>query len=337
MRVAMKAGAKVWMEEVGRRPLEPHEIRVKVLASGVCGTDLHVNPDRMDPMGFGHEVAGEILEVGAAAPWLEPGRRIVLESGTACGRCDNCRNARQDLCRDVKGFLASRSFGMAPEMIAQAAAAIPCDDLRPDIACLSEPLGVAIDMVRLAEIGPRSNVLLIGPGPIGLMGVALARRQGARRVFVAARREQTARVAVAERFGADAIVDSHETPLAEHDFGCEIDRVLVTAPPPTLNDAFEVAARGAIVSFIGIDYGDAAFCRFDANAFHFKKLQLRASYASPALRTPLALDYLREGVVDGEALVTARMPLEPIEAVMETARDKVNHVKVVVTPNGPVA
>jgi len=187
-------------------------------------------------------------------------------------------------------------------------------------------------MVRLADIEPTSNVLLIGPGPIGLMALQVVRRMGARRVFLSAHRRSAARIELARQWGVDEVFDPDETPLASVDFGCQIDRVLVTPPPPALNDAFEVVGKGGVISFIGIGYGESACCRFDANAFHLKKLQLRASFASPALYTPLALQYLREGVVDGPALISHRFPLDQIATAMATARDTSRAVKVVVMP-----
>ena len=191
---------------------------------------------------------------------------------------------------------------------------------------------MAIDMVRLAEITIDSNVLVIGPGPIGLMAVALAKRAGARRIFVSGHKRRARRLELARAFGADACFDPDGTPLAKANFGCGIDRVMVTAPPRTIAAAFDVACKGGIISFIGIEYGDGARCTFDANKFHFKKLQLRASFASPALFGAQALSLLREGVVDGEALVSHRFPMDEIEPALEIARSDANAVKVVVTP-----
>jgi L-iditol 2-dehydrogenase len=164
------------------------------------------------------------------------------------------------------------------------------------------------------------------------MAVSIVKKMGARRVFLSAHKRSQARIAVAENLGVDGIFDPSEKPLSEVDFGCQIDRILVTTPPPTLTDAFEVACKGGIISFIGISYGQDAYCKFDANAFHFKKLQLRASFASPALYTPLALQYLREGVVDGAALISHRFPLDRIWEAMEVARDTSQAVKVIVQP-----
>lgn len=321
------------MESLAMRELPVDGIRLRVEACGICGTDLHLDPETADEASpFGHEVAGTILEVGPKVVGVEAGQRVILESATACGQCEACRNTQQELCTGLHSFFHMGSFGFAEEMIAPAISAIPCDDVPPDIACLSEPLGVAIDMVRLADITPDSNVLLMGPGPIGLMALQLARMKGARRVFLSAFERNTARVALARKIGVDAVIDPSKESLADFDFGCKIDRVLVTTPPPTLADAFAVASKGAIISFIGIAFGENAFCRFNVNEFHFKKLQLRASFASPALQTPLALQYLRESRVNGNDFISHRYPLDAIGEAMRTARDGSRAVKVIVQP-----
>lgn len=330
---AFKKGPDVRLERVSRRELGPLDIRIRVTACGICGTDLHLNPaDAGKDLTFGHEIAGTVIETGSKVHGLETGQKVVLESATPCGRCEGCRNARQELCTDIQSFFFMDSFGFAAEMIAPAICAIPCEDLPPEVACLSEPLGVAIDLVRLADIQPTSNVLLMGPGPIGLMALALVRHMGARRVFLSAFERNTARIAAARAIGVDGVFDPDKQPLSEVDFGCQIDRVLVTTPPPTLGDAMAVACKGGIISFIGIAFGEKAFCKFEVNEFHFKKLQLRASFASPALYTPQALCYLREKVVDPEILISHRFPLERMAEAMQTARDGSRAVKVIVNP-----
>jgi L-iditol 2-dehydrogenase len=332
MRAALKKNAEVRLGDVTLPATAAEEIRIRVTACGVCGTDLHVHPGRAEKeMGFGHEVAGTVVETGAAVTRVKVGDRVVLDSSTACGLCDACKNARQELCTSLRSFWPRGSFGFAEEMLAPAACAIPCPDLSPEVACLQEPLGVAIDMVRLAEIEPGVNTVIAGAGPIGLMAIPLLRRAGARRVFVTGRSWRTARAETALRLGADEFIPA-DGGIAGHDFGGPIHRVLVTAPPRVLEDAVRIAAKGAIISFIGIEYGEGSRVGFDANEFHFKKLQLRGSFASPALYGPMALDCLRERVVDGEALISHRFPLAEIARAMETARKDPGAVKVVVVP-----
>ena len=334
MNLAYRKADDVFFKDETERPLNEGEIRVKVLSCGVCGTDLHVTPgeEAMEKRMTGHEVAGEVLELGQNVTGLKQGQPVVLDSSTACGRCSACRNTQQELCSNVQSFFPLNSFGFAQRMIAPAISAIPYDNITPDVACLQEPLGVAIDMTRLVDLEPgRSNVLVMGQGPIGLMVTALAKRAGARRIFTTEIADKPRRIALSREFGADVCFDPMETPVEEYEFGCKIDRILVTAPPKTLNSAFNVATKGAVISFIGIAYGDGAFVNFDANAFHFKKLQLRASFASPALYGPLALQYLSETIVDGEALISHRFQLTNLQEAINTARGP-EALKVVVNP-----
>ncbi|MHC4884213.1 MAG: zinc-dependent alcohol dehydrogenase [Planctomycetota bacterium] len=331
MKTAFKRGEEIDLRESEQRPIMGDEIRIRITACGICGTDLHVNPDSAgQESAFGHEMAGVILEVGERVTDRSVGEAVVIESSTPCGRCAHCRNAEQELCTHVQSFFCGGTFGFAEEAIVPAICAIPIHDMDPAVASLSEPLGVAIDLVRLADIRIGSNVLVMGPGPIGLMAVALAKRAGAGRIFVSATSRRPVRAELAKRFGADEVIYVDQTELSSYDFGCDIDRVLHTTAPATLNDAFQTACKGAIISFIGIAHGEGAFCTFDVNAFHFKKLQLRASFASPALFTARALDFLRDGVVDGEALISHRFPLGQIEEAMRIAREDASALKVIV-------
>lgn len=330
MKIALKSKTEIVLKEIEPPVLKPDEIRIKVKAAGICGTDLHSDNEDLQP--FGHEMAGEIIELGSHATSFKIGQQVMIESATPCGRCDNCRDTRQELCTNIQSFFFSGKFGMAETCAVPVACAILCEGLPADVATLSEPLGVAIDMFRLAEINTRSNVLVMGAGPIGLMAAALAKRAGARRVFVSDFKSRTARLEAAEKIGVDGFIDAGEGSVQDSDFGCQIDRIMVTSPPPTLNNAFALATKSAIISFIGIGHGDAAYCNFDVNAFHFKKLQLRASFASPALFGAMALDYLREGVIDGEALISHRFNLDQIAEAMDVALNDPTAIKVIVQP-----
>lgn len=330
MKAAFRQGQELTIREMALPSLKTGQIRLRVDACGLCGTDLHSASATEEQ--FGHEIAGTILECGNGVTGLREGQRVVLDSATPCGRCAACKDGMQELCTDIQSIWFVPSFGLAEEMIAPAICAIPCEDLSPEVACLQEPLGVALDLVRLADITTDSNVLIMGQGPIGLMATALVKRMGARRIVVTELAARTKRVELAKRFGADACLDPVATPLENHDFGCRIDRILVTAPPKVLPTAFQIACKGAIVAFIGIAFGESANVTFDANAFHFKKLQLRSSFASPALFGPRALRCLREGVVDGEALVTHRFPLDRLAEALRIAREDPEAVKVVILP-----
>jgi len=313
----------------------PREVVVAVKSCGVCGTDaIHTaGSQARDWQPFGHEVAGVVEETGSAVTEVKPGDCVALESSSFCRNCSLCRDGRVDLCNKAPNLWGRASAGFAEKIIAPIECVVPFDDLDFDTASLAEPLGVAIDLVKTADIQIDDNVLVIGPGPIGLMALALARRRTSGRIFLAARSHSTARIEAARKLGADAIVEVDKTPPAQYDFGCRISQVLGTAPPRTLEDAIDAAGVGGIISYIGIEYGPGAAISFDANKFHFKKLQLRASYASPALYFPMALKFLKLGRIPADTLISHRFKLDKIEeAVLTAAKDKQTAVKVIVNP-----
>lgn len=333
VRAAYRKVRSIEVQDIVLRPLQQGEIRITVDACGICGTDLLPSDgDEAEQGLFGHEMAGTVLELGPAVNNVAVGQKVAIESATPCGYCANCHDGKQELCTDIQSFFYLGTFGLAEKTIVPAISALPCADLDAGVATLSEPLGVAIDLVRLSDITTRSNVLIVGVGTIGLMTLALVKRAGARRIFVSEFEKRTARIVQAKKYGADAIIDPSEITIDKFDYGCPIDRILVTAPPTVLAGAFKVASKGAIITFIGIGKGAAGYCNFDANAFHFKKLQLRASFASPAMFTPMALEYLRDKIVDWESLITHRYPLERITEAMRVAKEDPTAIKVIVTP-----
>jgi len=333
IQAAYRDNDAIEIREIFLRPLKQGEIKIKVDACGICGTDLLTPESEEDGKGpFGHEMVGRVLEVGPGVKNVAIGQQVAIESATPCGYCANCHDGKQELCTDIQSFFYLGMFGLAEQTIVPAISALPCEDLEAGVATLSEPLGVAIDLVRLSDITPRSNVLIVGAGTIGLMALALVKRAGARCIFVSELSQRKARIALAKKYGADKIIDPSETSISTYKYGCAIDRILVTAPPPVLSSAFEAASKGAIISFIGIGYGAAGYCNFNANLFHFKKLQLRASFASPAMFTPMALDYLREGIVDWSALITHRYQLANISEAIQIAKNDSSAIKVIVTP-----
>ena len=223
------------------------EVQIAVDACGICGTDIGAFfSGSADYVSFGHEVAGRIA--GEGTP-------VVLESSSCCGRCSSCRNARQELCSDIVSFWPRGFFGFAERMLAPAVSAVPYAAMPPEVACLAEPLGVALDMHRLTEIAPGSVVLVSGLGPIGLMAVRLARLSGAGRIYAASYSHLTVRNEMARAFGADEVLLADKFSVADHPFPEKPDRICVTAPPHVLPEMFQAAAKGAIVTYIGIAHG----------------------------------------------------------------------------------
>ncbi len=333
-----------WQFELRDVPLDappPGHILVEVHACGVCGTDQHIADHyAQEWQAFGHEVAGIVSAVGAGVTRFAPGDRVALDSSAPCGQCDNCRaqphgRARPDLCPQPLSYWGAPAMGFSQYVSSPQELAVHVPDhVALDIACMTEPLGVCIDLVRTAQVGPGDHVLVIGPGPLGLGAVFLAKQAGAARLSLAGRARAKARMAAGEALGADTLIDIDTTPLAGYDFGArKPDKVLVTAPPNTLPEAISLAALGGIVGYIGVAWDARTKVEIDADDLHFRKLSLRPSHAWPGIHAAHSLHLLSTYPELGQTLVSHRFGLDEIERAMLTARDdKAAAKKVVVTP-----
>ena len=165
------------------------------------------------------------------------------------------------------------------------------------------------------------DVAVVGLGPIGLMTIALAKAAGARNIYAIQKSDRSkARIELAKKLGATVIL-TKDTDLNSYPFPRGgLNKIMVTAGPSVIPEMFKIAVYGGIISFLGIDMANGNIT-FNANDFHFKKLQLRASYAAPALWFPRALDLLKNKVVDPDDFITQTFPLEEIQKWFEKQRD----------------
>lgn len=334
----MQIPFKISFSQVELAAPQPHEILLEVLACGICGHDLEIGSQlAQEARPFGHEVVGIVRQAGALVKHVQPGDQVVLESGSFCGECDLCRNGRVDLCCKAPGIWGGPSMGFAEAMLAPGHSAVPAGGIDPLAAVLAEPCGVAIDMVKVAEIGLSDNVLVVGCGAIGLMALAIARRRTTG--LVVAANPTPAKLESAKRLGADAVVDLAKTPLGEcgKPYG-GFHKVLSTAPPATLPASLDACGYGGVVVFIGFDWGSAGVISLDTTSMHLGKKQLRASFASPAVYLPEALQMLHRDVVPRREIVSHLFPLSRLVEAFDLLRTAHGTArKVVVIPDAKFA
>lgn len=296
----------------------PGDILVQVTACGICGTDLHFLRHNTDWTPLGHEVVGVIAAVGPQVSRWRGGEAVVVENHTGCGVCEECKNGRALYCTDLTTYMNDRA-GFADYLCVRADMAQPYDAraLAPQQAALSEPLTVALDLLQRADPEFNDEVAVFGHGSIGLMVARLAKLRGARRVFLTGSSRATLhsrrRLEAGLQMGADVVLSEGEDDIAatiKSAVPLGVDRVLVTAPPRTLPLAFEIARFGAIIGLIGIEFGAGGEVCFDVNAFHFKKLQLRASHAIPNHYFPMATDLLARRAIDPDLLLSHTVALD---------------------------
>ncbi|MBR4234553.1 MAG: alcohol dehydrogenase catalytic domain-containing protein [Clostridia bacterium] len=325
----LKAPYKVEIRDTEIPELDDDGALIDVRACGICGSDLNTAQTAEEFRPFGHELSGVVEKVGAGVKNVRPGDKVCVESSSFCGKCAMCRNGHPEMCRD-KYIFAPRYNGFAEKVAAKAGALVKFDGITFEEAAVVEPMGVAMDMTEAADIRLNDAVVVYGAGPIALLAVRLARLKGAGRITVLAHSHSKARIRLAEYYGSDRIVCTDiEDPCAALK-GDSVDRVLVTTPPATLRKAAEFASFGAIISMIGIaKTREESQCTLDINQMHFKRLQLRYSFASPALFFPLCVDMIKNGLVDVKPLISHRFPLEQMDkAVLACRDDKASAVKV---------
>ena len=272
------------LREIAKPSPGTGEVLIDIKACGVCGTDVHIARINAEN-GFsalGHEIGGVVAELGNGVIGISVGERVAVENSSPCGRCVPCENGDPETCENFLHL--GGQPGMAEFAVAPVQSVVKAGEMEYQEIALAEPLTVALHVTRTADIPFNSDVLIMGPGTIGLMAIVLARRMGARRVILAGRSHSKARLALGKRLGADRIIEVDRENLADAVASvCPkgVHRAIVTSTPPSIPLVFPVMRYGGIVAFIGIDWGGQQNISFDANEFHFKKLQLRASHAVP--------------------------------------------------------
>jgi len=321
-----------WHFEVRDNPVpspSAGQLLIEIKACGVCGTDQHIADRAADYwQPFGHEVAGVVKAIGKDVPLFKVGDRVAVDSSAPCGKCETCAppplgRGRPDLCTTTLSYWGSITMGFGQLLLTPHQLVVPIPDSMPfDIASLCEPLGVCIDLVQTAQVGYGDHVLVIGPGPLGLGAIALAKRMGAAHIYTAGRSTSKARMEAAMALGTDTFIEIDKKSLADYKFGNrKPDKILVTAQPDSLPDAIKVAAQGGIVSYIGVGMNHTKQVSFDADDFHFRKLSLRPSHASPGTHAAESIRLLQTEPTLGTTLISHHFGLEEIEQAMLTARD----------------
>ncbi|MCW2954364.1 MAG: hypothetical protein JWQ48_3534 [Conexibacter sp.] len=321
---------------------------VRVLACGICGTDLRIakGAHRAYADGAarvpGHEIAAELVELGAGAGagGLAVGDRVFIAPNLGCGHCPACRAGRSNLCASAEAFGITRDGGFA-EYMAVPPAALEQGLLLPvpagaDPAVLSvvEPLACVLRGQRAVGVREGDRVLVCGAGPIGLLHVLLARAAGAAKVLVSEPHARRREEAVA--FGADVGIDPSGEDLRVRVFEetdeLGADVVITAVPVPAVQEqSLELAAVGGRINFFGGLPRDASTIRIDANVVHYRELQLTGTTANDTDDCREALELALSGRIALDRLVTARFPLEQAGAAFAAAAGG-RELKVVLEP-----
>lgn len=328
MKAALKAeaapGATIALVDIPR--IGPRDVLVKVKAASICGTDVHIYDwdawaqNRMQvPRIFGHEFAGEVVEVGREVTQVVPGDFVAAETHITCGHCYQCRTGQAHVCRNVQILGVDRDGAFAqyiaiPEKVAWKTG----KEIDHSVASIQEPFGNAVHATFAGEIADMT-VVVFGCGPIGLWAVGLARISGASTIF--AIEPNAKRLEIARNMGADYMLNPREVDPVHEILnvtdGLGVDVVLEMSGHPTaIRQSFKALRNGGRVSLLGIP---SSMVELDlANDIIFKGATVlgisgRRIYDT-WYRTRRVLE---SGQLDLKQVITHTLPFEQISEAME--------------------
>ena len=309
----------------------PGDAVIRPRGVGICGSDLQVYAAKTEPdtMAAGHEVAGEIVEVGEGVDPARVGERVAIDTvahGRACTSCWYCRMGQYNHCPNRDEM---RGGGFAEYMVRRAAG---CYRLPENVSweegALVEPMAVSVHGARMAKLSGGETVVVLGAGNIGLTAVAVARALGAGKVFATARHEHQA--ALAKRLGADDALPpdgpAFQKRVAEATDGRGADMTIETVGGKSVEavqQAFEVTRRLGRIVVLGCFETPITTDWLD---FQVKEHNVVFSNCYSVLDGrhdyEVAIELMASGRAQVKQMVTHKLPLEEIQRAFDTAYDK---------------
>jgi L-idonate 5-dehydrogenase len=326
------------IEERDTPPLAPGQVKIRIGAGGICGSDLHYylhggfGVVRLkEPMILGHEIAGEIMAVGAGVTSVAAGQRVAVNPSLPCGTCRFCRRGLQQHCLDMRFFGSAMRTphvqgGFRDELVCEAVQAVPvAEGLSLNEAAFAEPLAVCLHAVSRAGPLLGRRVLVAGAGPIGVLTVAAARLAGAAEIVVTDILEEP--LAVARTIGADRALNIAIQPDAMKVYEAEkgyFDVVFEASgnPKALLAGLAVVGPQGIIVQI-----GQGGEVPLPISGIVGKEIELRGSFR---FNTEFAdaVHYLGTRRIDIRPLLTEIIDVSDATRAFELAADKSRSMKV---------
>lgn len=317
------APGDIRLEEIPDPAVSAGEVKLRVRNCSTCGTDLKIyrsgHPNMSAPQVMGHEVAGEIIELGSEVQDFTVGDRVQLIAAVPDGTCAECLAGHPSVCTGQRSIGYQFPGGFAEYLV------VPAEVLRVDgltripdslsfaEASLAEPLACVLNGQELARVGRGDTVVVIGAGPIGCLHVRLARARGAARVLLLdtnAERLAAASALVAPDLalaaGDDAVDD-----VLEATGGRGADVVITAAASPRAQEAgLKMLARRGRLSLFGGLAKDAPLITVDANLVHYRELTIVGVNGSTPAQNKAALELIGSGQVPVADLITHTLPLD---------------------------
>jgi len=337
----------VRIEDVEEPEVGPGEVRVKIMACGVCGSDVMEwyrikRAGRPGGIGaFGHECTGVIEETGSGVdPKWKVGDRVVVTHHVPCNTCDACIRGHTTACETLQTTKFKNAYGAFAEYVVlprinvdRGMIRLP-DSVSFDAGTMVEPLGCVVRGQQMAPVSDGRSVLIIGAGLTGLLHLKAAQASGAG--FIAVSNPSPERLELARKFGADATIsaaDDVPERFKELNGGRGADTVIMTAPVPVcVKQSLDAVGRGGTILFFAPTNPEV---QSEINLWNLwqKEVTITHSYAADYHNLSTALKWIQYNRIDVEEMITHVFPFrETVEGFSITARHRGGSLKAVIHP-----
>lgn len=312
---------KFEMRPLPQRPLGPGEVLIKVEACGICGTDVHIyhgskgSAEVHPPVVLGHELAGQVVEVGGGVDRVAVGDHVTVDPNIYCGKCRFCRMGKKQMCQDLRAIGVTQNGGFADycyvpqEQCYRLASQVPYR-----WGAMTEPVACCLHGMDRAGVRQGDTVCIIGGGAIGLIMLQLAQLAGAAQVVLSEPVEQRRELALS--LGASAVVDP-----GREDLGQRLEELLGAVGADVViecvggvaaaTQAVSAAARGGTVLLFGVPKSGTSV-QLNLDDIFQKELKVMGSKINPDTHGRAAA-LINGGKLRLEPLITHSYPVERLE------------------------
>lgn len=309
------------MEERNLPEVKPGEALIRVRRVGICGTDLHAfkgeQPYFNYPRVLGHEISGEVADVGKNSYGFEQGDRVAVIPYLECGKCIACRMGKTNCCTRLNLFGIQRDGGMSEYLSVPLDHLIKSETLNLDQLAMAECLSIGAHAVRRARIEKGEFALIIGAGPIGMAIIQSAKEAGAKVMVldIVEARLNFCR----EKFKVDYVIHGERNPVKEIESITNGDYPTLvfdaTGNARSMERSFNLVAHGGRYVLVSLVQGNITF--FDPD-LHRRELTLLSSRNATRQDMEHIVRSLEAGKIDGTSFITHRASLDQVISQFES-------------------
>jgi len=342
MKAAMLYGVNdLRIEDIEVPEVKAGEVLVKVKAATTCGTDLkifergYVEKVIRLPTVFGHEWAGEVVEVGEELEWPKKGMRVRAGNSAPCLHCRMCQKGKYNLCENMIWLWGAYAeyIKVPARMVLVNMQEVP-ERISYEEAAITEPLACVLHGVEEAGVKLGDVVTIVGAGPIGLLHLLTAKKMGAARIISIDLVEE--RLNFAKKLGADETINAGEENVVErvqqltNGYGADVV-IEAIGLPVTWEQALKLVRKGgSVLEFGGCPPGTEI--KMDTELLHYGEVTVRGAFHATPLHFKKALNLIASRTIDVRPLVTRKMTLDKIKEAFEILSTTKSEIKIAITP-----